>query len=666
MTINSTISKVQHLGDNSTTIFSFPFLVLESDDMQVYLDGDLQVGGYTIQGIGDPNGGTVTFGVAPVLDIIVTLLRSVDILQETDYTPFDAFPAETHELALDYLTMICQQLQEEIDRTILAPPGAPPDVDFSPPIYDAGKGWMWSESDPKEIINSDQNLNGIVEDAEAARDISIAAATAASISETNAASSETIAANAAIAADISETNAAASETNAAASEIAAVAAADAAVPAAAEAVAARDIAVPAAAAAAASEIAAASSEGNASSSEASALASAGNAAVSETNALISAQNAQASADDALAAANAAGGWDVSIVHNGPLNADAVTRVITNRGLKWVFDTPAIGFVGTAPASPLVITFTTFDAGGSVAIPIGTITFAGASNVGVWAPIAGVDVPVTPGTMVGCTFPADMLGAEDFSSVLPLALDITATASPPGDFDILLPETFIPNYNIRDAINALGYAGDIPANVIIRAQPGTSLYTEIYGSPGLRTGVFFPGSVITVINDGIIYGHGGDGANGVPEGGNVGGTGQAGDPMGAITMDWDLSIDNTNGQILSGGGGGGSGASGNGFLEGSGGGGGGQGFRGGGGGLAGSITSGPGGNGGSGGPGAGGLTDGAPPLGRGGSGGAHGQPGDTGEDWNAVGGPGGLTGNAINSQGNTYTDLGTGVITGPIV
>ena len=36
----------------------------------------------------------------------------------TDYTPNDPFPAEEHENALDKLTFLTQQIQEEVDRSI--------------------------------------------------------------------------------------------------------------------------------------------------------------------------------------------------------------------------------------------------------------------------------------------------------------------------------------------------------------------------------------------------------------------------------------------------------------------------------------------------------------------------------------------------------------------
>ena len=48
----------------------------------------------------------------------VVLLRNTNLTQEVDYIENDAFPAETHEAAIDKLTLQIQEAQEEINRSI--------------------------------------------------------------------------------------------------------------------------------------------------------------------------------------------------------------------------------------------------------------------------------------------------------------------------------------------------------------------------------------------------------------------------------------------------------------------------------------------------------------------------------------------------------------------
>ena len=125
MTISTTASRISHNGNGVTTAFSFPYLFLANADLVVVrvaangtettlvLNTD-----YTLTGAGNDAGGTVTIvGTAPPSGSRIVIYRSMDLTQEVDYIAGDPFPAETHERALDRLTMIAQQQQDAIDRS---------------------------------------------------------------------------------------------------------------------------------------------------------------------------------------------------------------------------------------------------------------------------------------------------------------------------------------------------------------------------------------------------------------------------------------------------------------------------------------------------------------------------------------------------------------------
>jgi hypothetical protein len=61
--------------------------------------------------------------VAPASGTRLVIYRDTDIVQETDYISGDPFPAETHERALDRLTMILQEIGSDADRAIKVPVG---------------------------------------------------------------------------------------------------------------------------------------------------------------------------------------------------------------------------------------------------------------------------------------------------------------------------------------------------------------------------------------------------------------------------------------------------------------------------------------------------------------------------------------------------------------
>lgn len=129
MTISKTDARKQYSGDGGTVAFSFPYRFFEDSDLAVYILDASNVETqqtltthYTVANNGDETGGTVTMVTAPATGETLTILRSIPQIQGTDYQNNDAFPAETHEAALDRLTLLVQQVQEEIGRALIAQP----------------------------------------------------------------------------------------------------------------------------------------------------------------------------------------------------------------------------------------------------------------------------------------------------------------------------------------------------------------------------------------------------------------------------------------------------------------------------------------------------------------------------------------------------------------
>ncbi|GAG16335.1 unnamed protein product, partial [marine sediment metagenome] len=117
MTVNTTDTQTSTIADGIAVEFLYDFQSLSGTwvfaytqdpttliktprtDIAVTLNADQETS----------PGGTVTFDTAPVLNQIVVVYRQVPVNQLTDYTAYDAFPAESTEDALDKLTMISQQ-----------------------------------------------------------------------------------------------------------------------------------------------------------------------------------------------------------------------------------------------------------------------------------------------------------------------------------------------------------------------------------------------------------------------------------------------------------------------------------------------------------------------------------------------------------------------------
>lgn len=117
MTVSTTVNRASYTGNGSTATYPYPFKIFLSSDLSVYIDGVLKVltTDYTVTGVGNVAGGNVVLVAGNLANGKVLLI--VRVLPETqlvDYVPNDSFPADTHEGALDRLTMLIQQIHDLI------------------------------------------------------------------------------------------------------------------------------------------------------------------------------------------------------------------------------------------------------------------------------------------------------------------------------------------------------------------------------------------------------------------------------------------------------------------------------------------------------------------------------------------------------------------------
>jgi Pectate lyase superfamily protein/Collagen triple helix repeat (20 copies) len=134
MTVPAAIaSRVSYLADGVQVAFAFPFRVLVPADLLVLVNDVIALpGSYTVEGIDESDGGTVTFLEAPAAGATVTLVRETARTQTLDYQENDSFPAASHEWALDKLTLIVQ----DIAASSAGPPGpqGPAGADGAPGV----------------------------------------------------------------------------------------------------------------------------------------------------------------------------------------------------------------------------------------------------------------------------------------------------------------------------------------------------------------------------------------------------------------------------------------------------------------------------------------------------------------------------------------------------
>lgn len=130
MTINTQTNVVVAQGNGATNPFSYNFLIpLAADAEVIYTDATgasttLNPAQYTITGIGNPAGGTVTYPIvgSPIANgTSLTIARILPLVQATTLSnQGNQYPAAT-EGALDYEMMALQQVSNQSGRALVAP-----------------------------------------------------------------------------------------------------------------------------------------------------------------------------------------------------------------------------------------------------------------------------------------------------------------------------------------------------------------------------------------------------------------------------------------------------------------------------------------------------------------------------------------------------------------
>lgn len=202
LTVGDTRPFVQYAADGAQTAFTFPFPIMAAGDLKVVFDDGAAASAHTITGVGESDGGTVTFDQPPPAGTRVTLYRDMPVARSTDFVESGEFRASALNAELDRLTMMIQQV-EASDANALR--RAPHDADgpLEVPAREARRdtvlafdsdGWPTVLADP--VLAAAQASDSAEAAAQSADDASASAtqagnsATAAHSSATAAAASE--------------------------------------------------------------------------------------------------------------------------------------------------------------------------------------------------------------------------------------------------------------------------------------------------------------------------------------------------------------------------------------------------------------------------------------------------------------------------------------------
>lgn len=146
MTIENVLDngrRTQYIAAVSQTAFDYPFSIFDEDDLVVVVDGVPQVitTDYTVDGVGDDNGGTVTLLSALAGGEIVTIYSDTVLERTADYGQNGPLTSRAINDDFDRLFVIAQELKVATQRSLRIPVTAQvddADIELEPANY-AGK-----------------------------------------------------------------------------------------------------------------------------------------------------------------------------------------------------------------------------------------------------------------------------------------------------------------------------------------------------------------------------------------------------------------------------------------------------------------------------------------------------------------------------------------------
>ncbi|EMR3366422.1 phage tail protein [Klebsiella aerogenes] len=98
-----------YTANGQTTVFTYKFYIISASDLEVSMNGSVVTSGYTVSGVGNKDGGDITFLTPPANGAVVMLERVVPTYRLTDYQDNGDLLADTVNKDFDRIWMAIQR-----------------------------------------------------------------------------------------------------------------------------------------------------------------------------------------------------------------------------------------------------------------------------------------------------------------------------------------------------------------------------------------------------------------------------------------------------------------------------------------------------------------------------------------------------------------------------
>jgi len=110
-----------YTANGFTTVFTYEFYIISASDLQVSINGNIATSGYSVTGVGNKDGGDITFLTPPANGAVVMLERVVPTFRLTDYQDNGDLLADTVNKDFDRIWMAIQRVFIDLGFALTRP-----------------------------------------------------------------------------------------------------------------------------------------------------------------------------------------------------------------------------------------------------------------------------------------------------------------------------------------------------------------------------------------------------------------------------------------------------------------------------------------------------------------------------------------------------------------
>lgn len=173
MTITTQPARNEFTANAGQTIFNYTFKIFTINDLNVYVTPSGEISddvtdlttNYTVTGVGDEDGGTITLTSGANINDLITIVSNIPSNRTTDYQNNGDFRPDTVNADFDRVVSIAKKIEDSVNRTFQLPQSqqGPKPLTLEAPI--AGKLVRWkSDLSGFENIDVSQLSPGLVTD----------------------------------------------------------------------------------------------------------------------------------------------------------------------------------------------------------------------------------------------------------------------------------------------------------------------------------------------------------------------------------------------------------------------------------------------------------------------------------------------------------------------